>query len=492
MAGTIFSIDIRDDLVCGVVVQLQGGKPLVAGWGAVDPGDGVDAQVLSQLMRQAGFAGGRCRISLGPEHFFFSNLSLPFSDSKKIDRVLPFELEDISPATIDDLVVDAVPARLEGKKTEVIAAMLKRDVLSKVLTAANAAGLDPEIVTVSGSESASRLTRLPGGPTNFVFLDLGLRRATMIVVQNTWIVLIRPLAFDFGRSRAECRFDPGLTRVLPTRPESLEDAFAVLVLAIRQTLRAVSGPMACPPIHLSGPAALLPGLAAFLGDSLGVEIKHFDLLGSLQPDGTPEGWVPGAMNQALALGLRPAKEGSGFNVLKGGFERRPSLKQIGLSGTRIGRAAAVMVLAMVCFLSYDFFSHKVLEKRLAQRIQTVFSATLPGVSRVVDPVGQLQAEVNRLQHSGGLGIGNGNRVLDLLAEISRRIPSSSRVRLTQMVIDKRGVRLRGTTDTFNTVDRIKKELETSPLFQSVTISSANLGQRGEEITFEMKIQLGGS
>jgi Tfp pilus assembly protein PilN len=85
--------------------------------------------------------------------------------------------------------------------------------------------------------------------------------------------------------------------------------------------------------------------------------------------------------------------------------------------------------------------------------------------------------------NGGLGL------LDLLAEISARIPPALQVQIVKLTADQSDVRLRGTTETFNIVDSIQKELEKSPYFSKVEISSANSSVKSGTIDFEIKLVL---
>ena len=78
--------------------------------------------------------------------------------------------------------------------------------------------------------------------------------------------------------------------------------------------------------------------------------------------------------------------------------------------------------------------------------------------------------------------------MDLLRDISERIPASLDVHMSRMVIDPETVRISGSTDTFNSVDTIKGGLEPSAYFSAVTISSANLDRAGKKVQFEMKLQ----
>jgi general secretion pathway protein L len=47
--------------------------------------------------------------------------------------------------------------------------------------------------------------------------------------------------------------------------------------------------------------------------------------------------------------------------------------------------------------------------------------------------------------------------------------------------------MKGETDTFNTVDILKRNLEPSDFFSEVTISSANLDRSGKRVQFEIKM-----
>ena len=120
----------------------------------------------------------------------------------------------------------------------------------------------------------------------------------------------------------------------------------------------------------------------------------------------------------------------------------------------------------------------------------VFRQTFPEVTRVVEPVQQMQVKMNEIKASSISipGMGSDQRVLDLLKDISERVPSALDVHVTSMVVDPETVRISGETDTFNTVDSLKNGLETSTYFSEVTISAANLDRSGKKVQFELKLQ----
>jgi general secretion pathway protein L len=60
--------------------------------------------------------------------------------------------------------------------------------------------------------------------------------------------------------------------------------------------------------------------------------------------------------------------------------------------------------------------------------------------------------------------------LEILNEISNRVPADLEIQVDRMVVDQEGVQIRGKTDTFNTVDSIKKGLESSDMYRDVIIA----------------------
>jgi Tfp pilus assembly protein PilN len=102
----------------------------------------------------------------------------------------------------------------------------------------------------------------------------------------------------------------------------------------------------------------------------------------------------------------------------------------------------------------------------------------------------MEVKINELNKSSisspGIRIDQG--VLDLMKDISARVPKTVDVLVTSMVVDPETVRISGETDTFNTVDSLKNGLEPSAYFSAVTIAAANLDRSGKRVKFELKLQ----
>jgi len=103
----------------------------------------------------------------------------------------------------------------------------------------------------------------------------------------------------------------------------------------------------------------------------------------------------------------------------------------------------------------------------------------------------MRVQVDEMRKTAGMFTsgGKGRSVLDLLEDLPKRVPADLDVKVSRVVIDTEGVVIKGTTDTFNTVDSIKKGLDGSSLLSAVTISSANLDRSGNRVQFELRSEL---
>ncbi len=494
MSESIFSLDIQDELVTGILLESTGQSTVVAGCSAVLIGDRPLEEVIEEILEETGFTDEICRVSFAAHHFFFRNLVLPFSDTKKVDKILPFELEETAPLPVDGLIIDGIAAKSEEAGTEFIAAMIDRDLLAERLVMLQSLGVDPEIIGVSGVQTAARIVDGFEGD-GFILLDIGLHQATIIIFHEGHFSHLRSVAFD-AQGLSSYTYGDSPAQTYPQQTKNVARSFGDLATTVKTTCFLAQSIPSDLPVFLSGSVGQTKEAMQYLGEYFEGEVQACDMFSlphlTLVPE-MEEKWLPGVMDSALAQAMRPDKSTKGFNFRKNEFAKKGSLKEYRYLISRAGVPAAVLVLLLVAFLWYDLAAKGRERAQLTQEIHGVFRETLPEVTRIVDPVQQLQVRINQakkrtISENGGAGE---FRVLDVLAEISGRIPSSYKVKVTRMVVEKKNLRLKGNTDNFNTVDNVKKVLEKSPFFKEVTISSANLAPKGGEVRFEIKLQLDG-
>ncbi len=491
MAQRLLSIDIREDVVCGVLLAVAGKSVIVAGCGIAVPSGGQSlAELVTEVLDHVGYSGEACRVSFGAENFFFRNLSFPFHDKKKIDKILPIELEDTTIVDMEDVVIDSLVTGKKGDQSAVVAAMIDRVFLGEQLDELASLGLDPEIVAISHVQTALQLSR-KRSDSSFVLLDAGCRRATIYVMVGGRMRLVRTMVFDDG-SRANFRIDKNSQQISAERPDKIEQTIAWMCVGIRHTLFVLDDLERDLPLFLTGALADVRNSREMIAENLGSEVLHLDLVQPPVKLGQGCGlWRADIMTSALALCLRSGRNQAGFNFRKDEFSRQISFERYRRLIPRLGAPLLLCVLILTAYLWNDYTVREKKLLSLKERGNAIFAETLPEVQRIVDPVQQLKVEIRQMRQGmlGDAMLQSDANILDLLAEISTRIPSSINVHVVRMVADRSGVLLRGLTDNFNSVDGLKKVLENSSYFNTVTINSANLATGGSGIRFELRLEL---
>ncbi len=454
------------------------------------------AETVAEVARQAGFSGGSCRVALGADQFFIKNLKMPFGERQQIEKILPFELEEQTSHRVGELHLDFLVGPKGEEGGEILAAMIEKERFADLLSQLVSQGIDPELFTVGGPQIAGVLAgTLPEAGT-VALLDIGLRRTTFTVIEEGRVVLVRSLAV-IGQREAGFAYQSE-TRQVEVADEQRIPQFAwQLGLAVIQTLKGKDREDLLKkkiPCFVSGAVGLLPLVFESLDRELELEVRVCDLADQplVNIEASENGaWNSALMNGALALALSDRNPAAIINFRRGDFKKRISLKKYRHWALAAAASLGVIVVVVVglCWWNYATLQHR--QDALRSQINAVFHSTLPEVTRVVDPVQQLRVKIDqtrKLYQVGSHGRGNSS-MLALLAEISSRIPESLQLHITRLVADQDSIRIRGETKDFNIVDSVQKDLEKSPYFESVVISSANLAPQGGEVRFELRLQL---
>ena len=495
MQGKITGIDIAEDHVTAVQVKrrLKGYQILACARVAVEDGGLSDA--LAALSESIDLRSDTYLVTLPGDRVSFRNLQMPFKDMRKIRQALPFEMETMLPFPVEDLLIDFM--KTDGpSRGEVLAASVNRGFVSEFLGILQADGIDPDVLEIRGSPLASWLLGQPGIPDNILLLDIGEKTNSMVLCLNRRIVLMRAFSSDNTPLIQSISRDGDVKDLEAPPGEEVEACFNAFCADIRNTVHAFASQRRTLPgpekLFFTGTGALCPEAGGLLGKFLDMPAEQIDVGNDkrVRMDGDIlRDWSPALMSGALSLAIKNTRSEEGFNLRREEFE--PKKRYSGLK-----KAVPKVVVFLFLILSFlaadmiiDYYSLKKEYSTLNREITTLFKQTLPGVTRIVDPVQQLRVKIRELKKSTALrpATSPNRKVLVLLKEISRRIPKSLNVHINRMVIDPETVRISGRTDAFNVVDKIKNDLESSPLFSGVTISSANLDRSGKGVRFEIRI-----
>jgi type II secretion system protein L len=442
-----------------------------------DPENGLTA-ALETLTEKMDLTGSDYVVSIPAGQFTFRNLQVPFSNSKKIRMVLPFELEPTLPYAVDDLVVDFHPLNgtPDGDQTELIVAAIEKIRLAPYIEALASIKVDPEKLTFSGLPTALCLAHQAEPEEDQLFIEIDEAFGTLFVLAGDRLQLIRSFP-------------------LPTASPSKAK---LLCAQIQQTLAAFqeSSDMKLQPIEMvaSGIGLGEANMAAEISRALDIPVKTASVADRLDipvESYTGSPWIPAQMDNALALALMEVEGFDGLNFHKGQFAAQKFLAKHKSPLIKTGILAAAVLALMFFNVLMETYTVNKQARGIHNQMTQIFKATFPEVKTIRYPYPEMQAKMRETKKNAVFQAETGSHIrsIDILNSISEKIPNNIKVDFTRLVIQPENVLISGTTDTFNSVDDIKSRLEQIQYFEKVTISSANIDRSGNEVRFMLKVEL---
>ena len=478
MSRKVLGLEIREESVAAVllesgfkgsVLETQGYFPVPAD----KPGDEGLKEALEALVAAMKPAGAACVLGIPANGISFRNLSLPFHDLKKIRQILPFELEPALPLPVEELIFDFEAVKRDGSQ-DLLAFAVQKDHIQRYREILEGVHLSPVAVIPAGYAAARVMAMVSADDVDFLFIDTGVHNHTIFAVSRGSVRMVRTLPVA-GSGAPVAR--------------SLENTLQRTFTALKESQDIDVNPAA---VFSVDPQSQLLNLDAESSTLLGAPVRSMRALrafprlkGSLET----EDWDAGRLDIALALALMEAEAVGGVNFSS---ERSTLQHYWSEFKSNIILTGALIVLTLVIMLAGQVFTLNAKAHQLAelnQAIESVFKSTFPQVTRVVDPLAQMQAKIKAIGQ-GGTGVdftAPRVRVIDILNALSERIPASLDVKVDRMVVGIDNVLLSGKTDTFNTVDAIKGRLAKANIFKNVTISSADLEKSGKRVRFKLKL-----
>jgi len=478
-------VEIAGRCVRAVRVALRGDGLSVewGGWRDAPQPAGADAsawaiEAVRSLLKEAGCGrASAAAVALGDHDVYFHEMSSDLTDVGRLRKVLSFEVEDEMPASVDGLVLEAVETRdlARGRKGFLAAAAQSARVL--------AAG---EAIRESGARSAVVSARAYG----LVGVTLWRRRATE---ESPFVVCAVDedsglIALCQGRrviaARQVSRLDGG------GRPG---DAARVLGAEIEMTWRRVLGQglpdSALVVLVASGapPGGLEQGLRA----ALGRDIEVVDALedARLSQAAPTNACSPVALGMALcALG-----QGEALNFLEPEVRRKAET-----AGSRLALSVTAILLTLACAawsggVALELQRLESRARKLKTDIRQAFAAVSPGDDHlreeVVAALMDEKLRAARKEYDVFASLAGGEapplRVLQLITSLT---PTGVNAAISEISISGSTARIKGTIDSFQSLERLKASLLRAKEFTKV-IENAGVGRNATTLQFTMTITL---
>ncbi|MCH7868451.1 MAG: pilus assembly protein PilM [Myxococcales bacterium] len=447
--------------------------------------------------------------AISGEQISLRRLEFPFREKKKLAAAVPFAVEGEIPFELDDVVIDWTPIGGDAGKSDVLAALTHRDNVSSHLSLFQAAGIEPRILEAEGLVlgNLAGLFDLSG---NRLLLDLGHTKTTMCLMVddraiNACTIPLGGLAFTRALAEArgcsleeaeqiKCAEGVGL----PPVPE----AAAVLSRICREIVRFLESnrghtvseaePAGITEITMMGGTSKLIGIADLIYDQIGIGAYPLsepedDEQAEMIANGDPVLFAP-----SIALALRASSLAlTQLNFRQDEFAYRTNFLQI-LSQDL--RPTAILAAIAAALATISFGTSLALESSRAHslelRAQQLYAEVMPG-GPVKNPVPALSQALREAQdRSDFLGIYSTDlSAVDLLAELSRRIPADVKVQFEDININRRVVKIKVLGESYETADRLKSLLAKSAPFASAEVDKVKSTRGGSSKRFNLTLKL---
>ncbi len=405
-------------------------------------------------------------------------LSLPFKEDRKLRQVVPFALEEHLPFPVDDAVATFTRIGQDSEGTIVLAAVVRKEDLRAHLELVGKAGLDPKRVTLAPLALACLLVRARaesernGHGTARLVIDIDRNRTSLVLLDPS------------GAPRAMRTVVAGLEAnghaSLPPR------VMLAIVSAARQTLLAHGSDLEPPELLIAGPAAAMPEVRAEIVQGLASAVRkagdpgYSAPLEELQPDSAPF-----AACVAMLFGESPVEPLELLNFRQGDFAfqgRTGDIAPLYTSGILAAAIAFMVVLNLVLGIAISLHRVSVMNSQ----IEAIAGLVL-GPRRAADAQGALRAGIADMEKQLTLMGGSVARgsALDAVQAISKAIPQRLAVEFSDLQIDRSGLKLSGTADSFGIIDNVKRSLTQGGFFGEIEVNDAKAGATGGKVEFTL-------
>ncbi|MGH8059563.1 MAG: type IV pilus assembly protein PilM, partial [Candidatus Entotheonellia bacterium] len=429
------------------------------------------AQALTELFSAHAMKPARLVSVVSAHSTFVRNLHLPFRDPRKIREVLKFELESHIPFPVEEVIVDFVKVReTEGGGCEVLTVAVPKAAVAEHLRIFDLAGLKPEILDweVFGELNSYLAWRGPAAPGPVVLLNLGANKTTVKILQGDQIAFTRSIArggnalTEAIRQHLSLSTNQAEALKLSTRgadrsqiAEVIESFLGGLAKEIEHTLLAFStraeeseSPRE---IILLGGGARLPEALDFFRERFGVPTVVFDADQRLFPPSPLALHPQAAPAMAVATGaaLRClTRRAPGLDFRREEFALHKSYEEIRGKLIALGALLTCLVGLSLFNFYYQLQTEEARYSQFQRQVDSIFRDTFPDVRRLSNEIAQAREKVREIETNlKGVGTLHGPQgsSLEMLRELSVRVPSSLQVKMVDLTISPEGIGMSGET-----------------------------------------------
>lgn len=452
----------------------------------------------------------------------FRILEFPFTQSKKIDSALEFELENYVPFPLEDLVIDYILLEKAENSSKALAFYSPKSELVKFLNILSTANADPRYVGVEPLDLANlHLSGMLPPQGSYAILDLGHSKTNICIMQGNKPRSVRTISIG-GKHitqaiAKEMKLDWEKAEELKIKrgqispfeegdPISaiIEPIIKDLLIQVRQTLFALyeKGENKIEAVYLSGGTSRLAGIDQYISTHLRLNVSPLDVLdysfNKLSDSESARPIIGPAMAQIFRA-VHPSKA-IALNLRRDEFAYKRDIQAISGQFNQIGMAAAAVIFLGIIYFVVSLYMLSAREKEMDKSVSKVLAQGMtnppkklaPGAQGAATYVSSKITEANdRLKKMEG---GNTMSAFEILRLISANLPPRQDVKLDidDINISSDHVRMEGRTVSYDKINSLKEALEKVPNFKNVQTGNVRKGVQQDELKFSLSLEVGGA
>jgi len=472
------------------------------------------AQALPELLGRLAVPADTVVVALPGVALATHRISLPFSEPKKIEATLSYEVENELPFDLDEAVYDYQVGSSDEKGSSLVVGVVKKHELGFLLQELKAQKVDPRIVTHPALSFQNLLKELPAqllpeAPDAAVaVVDIGHERTNIAVglpmggvelartITGGGQQLTAALAKEFGITAAEAQawkeeHGAVASEAVGADAERAAGAFVrglhPVLRELRPTLKSYTAKTRRPVgrILLCGGTARLRGIAEQVERELGIPTALLPLPMEAT-NVAPAGEAP-QLAQAWALAKRGEATGAKaprFNLRRGEFAFKSDLDFMKDKVAQLGAFGLVLFVLLI--------ASSVVKNALLERNEKALDAVLCETTQRI--LGTCEKDyliaLNKLsgQESPAAGVPKRSAVT-LLAELTQRMPQNVNATMDQIVVDMDRIGIRCQAATSKDMEDITTALKTYPCFKEIKEGKVEKTKDGTHVTFRLDIEV---
>ncbi len=515
----VLGLDLGSYSVKAVVLETNLRGYTTRGFAAVRCGTGEGPLVdriraaLPDLFAKGPFTADSVVVALPGPSVASHQLVMPFSDPKKIEAALAFEVESQLPFDLSEAVWDYQVASTDEKGTQLMVGVVKKAELAALLASLKEARVEPRIVTHPGLVYQSLLAALPAGqlPENpqgaVAIVDIGHERVCVAIGRpgqgiehartftGGGAALTRALATEFKIPLPEAekwKEEHGAVGDAAVGPDAERAAGAFLrgmqplLRELRPTLKSYTAKThrTVEKVFICGGTSQLAGLDEQLHRDLGVPVQRLSL-----PDETNDAIGPNGATaaQAFALALRGQASGARaprFNLRRGDLAFKSDFD---FMREKVGQLVTFSLILLVLLIAGGVVRNTVLERREKQVDQQLCDVT----QRVLGTCERnFDKALNMLRgKESPAAVVPRRSAVNLLAELTSRIPADIPVTMEQIVVDLDRIGVRCEANSSKQMEDLIAALKTFKCFKEVKEGKIEKSKDGTKVNFRLDVQV---